>query len=520
MRVFRYSASLILLLSAVFALTASTAFASNFIWTNQTASTSLSGLYWWGITSSSDGTKLAAVEALFDPDTGHIVGGIWTSTDGGATWTNQTASTSLSGLYWWGITSSSDGTKLAAAAAAGGGIWTSTNSGATWTDASTTAGTIGLNWFGITSSSDGTKFDAVVTGGDIWTSIDGGQHWTNETTGMNASGLHWFGTTASSDGTKLAAAAAAGGGIWTSTTTGATWTDETTGTSASGKGFPAITSSSDGTKLAAVAGAPFGGDIWTATLSPTLTTSAPSAVFDTSVTLNGSITALGTASSTVRGFVYGSDTSYGATTTESGSFGVGAFSATLSNLTCNTGYHYAAYATNGYLGYGNDQTFTTSACPSPPPAPTVVSSGGGWSGGCSTYPQGELPSWGVLPCTPTNPSQGPPVLSAGIKTSSTSSVASSPSATSSSSVISFPTNHQLYDVSSDIKLLQQFLNTHGFQVSSNGSGSLGNETTFFGMKTYQALIKFQQSKNLPQTGYLGPMTRAALASLSATSTAQ
>jgi peptidoglycan hydrolase-like protein with peptidoglycan-binding domain len=28
------------------------------------------------------------------------------------------------------------------------------------------------------------------------------------------------------------------------------------------------------------------------------------------------------------------------------------------------------------------------------------------------------------------------------------------------------------------------------------------------MKTYQALIKFQQSKNLPQTGYLGPLTRA------------
>jgi peptidoglycan hydrolase-like protein with peptidoglycan-binding domain len=72
-------------------------------------------------------------------------------------------------------------------------------------------------------------------------------------------------------------------------------------------------------------------------------------------------------------------------------------------------------------------------------------------------------------------------------------------------------NHQLHDVSADIKLLQEFLNTHGFPVAPSGPGSTGNETTFFGTKTYQALIKFQQSKDLPQTGYLGPMTRAALA---------
>src|ERR1035441_2869449 len=104
MRAFRHSVTLILLICALFVLTASTAFASIYTWTNDTASTSLSGLHWHGITSSSDGTKLAAV----------VQGGdIWNSTNSGVTWTNQTTSTSAHGLNWWGITSSSDGTKLA-----------------------------------------------------------------------------------------------------------------------------------------------------------------------------------------------------------------------------------------------------------------------------------------------------------------------------------------------------------------------------------------------------------------------
>ena len=108
-----------------------------------------------------------------------------------------------------------------------------------------------------------------------------------------------------------------------------------------------------------------------------MNTSAASAVYDTSVTLNGSISDVGSGAATVRGFVWGSSTAYGATTTESGSFGVGAFSATLSNLTCNTGYHYAAYATNSSgTSYSTDSVVGTGGCPI-----STSSGGGSGSGG-------------------------------------------------------------------------------------------------------------------------------------------
>ncbi len=45
----------------------------------------------------------------------------------------------------------------------------------------------------------------------------------------------------------------------------------------------------------------------------------------------------------------------------------------------------------------------------------------------------------------------------------------------------------------DVRLLQIFLNTHGFPVAKTGSGSLGNETIFFQGKTKTALIKFQEA---------------------------
>ena len=76
-----------------------------------------------------------------------------------ATWTARE-----SNRNWWSITSSSDGTKLAAVEP-DGQIYTSTDSGRTWT-----ARESNRNWRAITSSSDGTKLAAGVQGGQIYTS--------------------------------------------------------------------------------------------------------------------------------------------------------------------------------------------------------------------------------------------------------------------------------------------------------------------------------------------------------------
>ncbi len=109
------------------------------------------------------------------------------------------------------------------------------------------------------------------------------------------------------------------------------------------------------------------------TTSPTLTSSAASSITDTTATLNGTITATGGNAPTTRGFVYGLTTAYGATTTEIGIFGTGAYTGSVSSLTCNTTYHFRSYATNSAgSGYSADNTLTTSACPA---------AGGGSSGG-------------------------------------------------------------------------------------------------------------------------------------------
>jgi peptidoglycan hydrolase-like protein with peptidoglycan-binding domain len=50
-------------------------------------------------------------------------------------------------------------------------------------------------------------------------------------------------------------------------------------------------------------------------------------------------------------------------------------------------------------------------------------------------------------------------------------------------------------------------------VARSGPGSPGNETDFFGAKTFQALKKFQQAHGLPGTGYLGPLTRTVISQL-------
>jgi len=152
-----------------------------FIWTSGdsgdtwTELSNIAGESWRSITSSTDGTKLAAVE---------YNGLIWTSQDSGASWTAVRLGTenwwSETGEHnWYAITSSADGTKLAAATLKGndptlggnnqpGSMWTSGDSGATWTEVVSGPGAQEEKWQSITSSADGTKLAAAGWECNIW----------------------------------------------------------------------------------------------------------------------------------------------------------------------------------------------------------------------------------------------------------------------------------------------------------------------------------------------------------------
>jgi len=176
-------------------------------WTPQI---SLGIKFWRGVASSANGTKIVAVDSGYygDYTSGQLVqhsdGYIYISGDSGSTWAS---STGAGFRRWWGVASSDDGTKLAAVAW-GGYIYTSTTSGATWAT-STASGS--RNWAGITSSADGSRLAAVVNSGSIYVSTDGGNTW-EEQPDTSTSPLtllnYWSGITSSADGKNFAAVAA------------------------------------------------------------------------------------------------------------------------------------------------------------------------------------------------------------------------------------------------------------------------------------------------------------------------
>ena len=181
-------------------------------------------------TGPADGEKLVAV----------VNGGdIWTSTDGGITWTDRVSAGSRA---WISVASSADGVDLAAAVD-GGHIWTSIDSGATWTQQ---AGSPSTSWRSIASSDNGQKLVAGSWGGPIYYSIDGGVNWLDSGSGNST---WYYGIASSGDGDRVVASAWNGVGEYTGVydEEGGTWTwSSNTPVSYS----QAVASSSDGMDVA------------------------------------------------------------------------------------------------------------------------------------------------------------------------------------------------------------------------------------------------------------------------------
>ena len=166
------------------------------------------------VTSSSDGSKLAAVAGTDNPLSPR---GIYTSANGGVTWVK----TSALAIDWRDITSSSDGLKLAAVASSSG-IYVSTNRGTSWI--LTTAPKI-FKWGAIASSSDGIRLVASTCGDGVYTSTNGGASWKKSSipaSNCTSFNLSWGSAASSSDGKKLVVVSR--GGVYNSVDGGVNWT--------------------------------------------------------------------------------------------------------------------------------------------------------------------------------------------------------------------------------------------------------------------------------------------------------
>jgi hypothetical protein len=193
-------------------------------WTDQTPSGPAHGQYWASIASNTTGTKLVAVSQLCC--SGDTVGGpgaigdIWTSADSGVTWTDRTPIGPAHNQYWAAAASDASGMNLVAV---GAGIWTSPDAGLTWTEqiAPSTSWNYGW-WISVASDATGKRLIAatayyalaLVPTGNIYTSANGGVTWANETAGTSAEGQNWAGVASDSAGVHVVAAAREGD-IWT-----------------------------------------------------------------------------------------------------------------------------------------------------------------------------------------------------------------------------------------------------------------------------------------------------------------
>lgn len=220
-------------------------------WTQQTA---MGNGTWYSVAMSADGNTV--ITAAYNTN-------IKITKNFGSTWSNATGTAADIGTTgigtWYAVTASADGSHLAVGKGDGGAasyIYTSSDGGTTWT--TRTGAGVG-KFYSIASSSDGMKLvtgkrDDAGAGTNIYTSSDGGATWTIQSGSPKQS---WTSFASSSDG-KYLAAGSFSGGVYASNDSGVTWTEQTSiGTGP----FYGIASSSNGQRLLTGKG---GGHLYTA----------------------------------------------------------------------------------------------------------------------------------------------------------------------------------------------------------------------------------------------------------------
>lgn len=127
---------------------------------------------------------------------------------------------------------------------------------------------------------------------------------------------------------------------------------------------------------------------------PIITTNTASSVTNTTAALSGTITNIGDATVTRRGFQYGLTQTPTWDVHEDGSFGTGSYSLDVTGLTPGTTYWFRGYATNAAgTGYGSWVSFTTKDYP------TISTMDASNVAGTSARLNSGLASDGGTPCT-------------------------------------------------------------------------------------------------------------------------
>ncbi len=507
---------------------------------NWTERTSPGQRQWTDITSSLDGQYVFAVASDHS---------LYRSVDYGVNW----SSVLTQPLDWNTVASSADGSKVYIAPADGASsyIYYSTDYGQTFGSNFNSQSRL---WSSIATSQDGVNIVASVNNGYIYTSSDSGLNWTERT---GSGSRIWVGVSSSGDFGVLAAASPSG--IFTSVDNGVTWVQDTNSAD-----WRSVDVSNDGSTVYALiaSGYIYRGDIDTtaptlAEVTPVSTPtndSTPNYTFSSNeagdIIYGGSCTSA-TTSATVGNntitFTTLTDGTYSnctiTVTDESGNesteldittFVVDTAAPTLAEVTpvstpTNDSTPNYTFSSNeaGDIIYGGSCTSATTSATVGNNTITFTTLTDGTYSNCTITVTDEsgnesteldITTFVVDAVVVSNPA--PTVapgavsvvflqeLSERLRNENNNSVIKDNEDKKCSIVPSLPRLMRLNLINPSVKILQQALNCKGYIISNSGAGSIGKETTFFGSKTREQVLKFQKDNNLTIDGIVGPQFRS------------